>query len=81
MICYASLTGTRRNLAAAMIKSLRSERDQFKTELDKIHGARRKLSQTTGTSPAPAKKDTGLSIRDLDIRKAFDNFDWDNNAR
>jgi hypothetical protein len=63
---------------ASELKSVKTERDQLKKELDKITGARRKLSQTTGTPPASAnKKDGGLSIRDLDVRKAFDKFSWD----
>jgi hypothetical protein len=55
-----------------------SERDKYKAELDKIHGVRRKISNTTGTPPASSqKKDNGLSLKDLgDVRKAFDKFDW-----
>lgn len=64
----------------AELKSTKSERDQYKAELDKIAGARRKISHTTGTPPAPSDKskrsDNGLSIKDLDVRKSFDNYDW-----
>jgi hypothetical protein len=68
-----------KNLASEL-KSVKTERDQLKKELDKITGVRRKLSQTAGTPPASAsKKDGGLSIRDLDVRKAFDKFSWDDN--
>lgn len=61
------------------LKAAKAERDQFKTELDKITGARRKISQTTGTPPASSsagKNGEGLSIKNLDIRKAFDNYQW-----
>jgi hypothetical protein len=63
------------------LKSTKAERDQYKTELDKIAGARRKISHTTGTPPAPSDKSKrsdngGLSIKDLDVRKSFDNYDW-----
>jgi hypothetical protein len=62
------------------LKSVKAERDQFKAELDKIAGARRKISQTSGTPPAPAagskKNGTGLSIHDLDVRKAMNDYDW-----
>ena len=62
------------------LKSTKAERDQYKTELDKIAGARRKISHTTGTPPAPSDKskrsDNGLSIKDLDVRKSFDAYDW-----
>jgi hypothetical protein len=62
------------------LKSTKAERDQYKTELDKIAGARRKISHTTGTPPAPSDKskrsDNGLSIKDLDVRKSFENYDW-----
>jgi hypothetical protein len=64
----------------AELKSTKSERDQYKAELDKIAGARRKISHTTGTPPTPSDKskrsDNGLSIKDLDVRKALDNYDW-----
>ena len=60
------------------LKSVKTERDQLKKELDKITGVRRKLSQTTGTAPASANKKDGLSLKDgsLDVRKAFDKYDW-----
>jgi hypothetical protein len=63
------------------LKSIKAERDQYKTELDKIAGVRRKISHTTGTPPAPSDKSKrsdngGLSIKDLDVRKALDNYDW-----
>ncbi len=63
------------------LKSTKAERDQYKTELNKIAGVRRKISHTTGTPPAPSDKSKrsdngGLSIRDLDVRKSFDSFDW-----
>jgi hypothetical protein len=61
------------------LKSTKAERDQYKAELDKIAGVRRKLSHTSGTPPAGGKKSSdngGLSIKSLDVRKAFDDFDW-----
>jgi hypothetical protein len=62
------------------LKSVKAERDQYKADLDKITGVRRKISSTTGTPPSPSGKKTtgadGLSVRDLDVRKAFDRFDW-----
>jgi hypothetical protein len=61
------------------LKEAKSERDQFKGELEKITGARRKLSHTTGTPPAPSgakQNGQGLSVKDLDIRKSFKNYDW-----
>ena len=57
-------------------KATKAERDQLRAELDRIAGARRKISQTTGTPPASSKPNSGLSIKSLDVRKAFDNFDW-----
>lgn len=65
------------------LKSVKAERDQLRTELDKIAGARRKISHTTGTPPAPAggkKNGDGLSIKDLDIRKSFERYDWGDNT-
>jgi hypoxanthine phosphoribosyltransferase len=67
------------------LKTIRAERDQYKGELDKITGARRKISHTTGTPPASSnngKKQTsdGLSIKELDIRNSFKNFDWGDNT-
>jgi hypothetical protein len=61
------------------LKTAKAERDQLKTELDKISGARRRISHTTGTPPAASGKDKpngGLSLKDLDVRKSFDKFDW-----
>lgn len=60
------------------LKSVKAERDQLRSELDKITGARRKITHTTGTPPGSAEKkpNSGLSVRDLDVRKAFDQFDW-----
>jgi DNA repair exonuclease SbcCD ATPase subunit len=68
--------------AEAELKTVKAERDQYRTELDKIAGVRRKLSSTTGTSPASSakKNGTGLSVKDLDIRKAFDSYDWGENT-
>ena len=60
-------------------KSVKAERDQLKAELDKIQGARRKISHTTGTPPASSGKDKngqGLSIKNLDVRESFKNFNW-----
>ena len=57
-------------------KTVLAERDKFRAELDKIHGVRRKLSNTNGTPPASQKKEGGLSIKDLDVRKAFEKYDW-----
>jgi hypothetical protein len=62
------------------LKSAEAERDQLRSELEKIQGVRRRISHTTGTPPASKDKDSGknggLSIRDLDIRKSFEKFDW-----
>jgi hypothetical protein len=60
------------------LKSVKAERDQIKADLDKITGARRKISSTTGTPPAtPGKKTSdGLSVKNLDVRESFKNFDW-----
>ncbi len=68
------------------LKSTKSERDQYKTELDKIAGVRRKISHTTGTAPASTDKgkrgdNGGLSIHNLDVRKALDDYDWDDTSR
>ena len=57
--------------------SVKTERDQLRQELDRIAGARRKISQTTGTPPASSTKSKdGLSINDLDVRKSFDRYNW-----
>jgi hypothetical protein len=60
------------------LKDAKAERDQLRNDLEKINGARRRLSNTTGTPPTSAKPQTngGLSLKDLDIRKSFRNFDW-----
>jgi hypothetical protein len=63
------------------LKTAQTERDRYKSELDKIAGVRRKLSSTSGTPPTPAgTKGKGnnetLSIKDLDVRKSFDRYDW-----
>jgi len=62
------------------LKETKSERDQLKTDLEKISGARRRISQTTGTPPTPTgakpQNGQGLSLKDLDVRKSFKNFDW-----
>lgn len=63
----------------AELKTTKAERDQLKAELDKIQGARRKISHTTGTPPASSGKDKngqGLSIKNLDVRESFKNFNW-----
>jgi predicted nucleic acid-binding Zn-ribbon protein len=58
-------------------KSIKTERDQLRAELDRIAGARRKISNTTGTPPATASKSSqGLSIKDLDVRKSFEKYNW-----
>lgn len=62
------------------LKTIRAERDQLKSELDKIGGARRRISHTSGTPPTPSGKEKssngGLSLKDLDVRKSFEKFDW-----
>jgi hypothetical protein len=84
----ASVEATRAKLQDGQIKEMetelkatKKERDQLRTELDKISGARRRISHTSGTPPAPSGKDAkkngnGLSIKDLDVRKALNDFDW-----
>jgi hypothetical protein len=75
----AMLLETLYNEAEKRAKSAEAERDQYKSELDKITAARRKISSTAGTPPStPGKKQTGdgLSVRDLDVRKSFDRYDW-----
>ena len=65
------------------LKTAKAERDQLKAELDKIQGARRRISHTTGTPPTSSSKEKsngGLSIRDLDVRKSFEKFDWGDGA-
>lgn len=61
------------------LEAVKTERDQLRKELDKITGARRRMTHTTGTPPAPTgekKNGTGLSLKDLDVRKSFDSYDW-----
>ena len=62
------------------LKEIKTERDRLKTEMEKITGARRKLTHTTGTPPTPTgakpQNGQGLSLKDLDIRKSFQKFDW-----
>ena len=62
------------------LKATKKERDQLRAELDKISGARKRISHTTGTPPAPSGKEkngnNGLSIKNLDVRQAFDNYQW-----
>jgi hypothetical protein len=63
------------------LKATKTERDQLRTELDKIGGARRRISHTTGTPPSSSSKDKngqGLSLSKdgLDIHKSFERFDW-----
>ena len=64
----------------AELKSIKTERDQLKKELDKISGARRRIAHTSGTPPTPSGKEKSsngsLSIKDLDVRNSFKNFDW-----
>lgn len=65
------------------LDSTKAERDQLRTQLDKIAGARRKLATTTtGTPPATAAKrdGNGLSVKNLDVRKSFQSF-WDEQDR
>ena len=62
------------------LKSTKSERDKYKTELDKINGARRRLA-TTPAAPGAPRKDSGMSIRNLDVRKSFEDFDWGDNNK
>lgn len=66
------------------LKDIKDERDRYKTELEKITGARRKLAQTTGSQPSTAdakKNGQGLSLKDLsDPRKAMQSF-WDEQDR
>jgi hypothetical protein len=62
----------------AELKTVKSERDRYKSELDRITGARRKITHTTGTPPAtqqPKNGSQGLSIKDLgDPRKAMESY-------
>jgi hypothetical protein len=47
-------------------------------DLDKITGARRKITATSGTPPTSAKKNgEGLTLKGLDVREAIKNFDWE----
>lgn len=59
------------------LRDAQAERDQLKSELGKISGARRKISQTTGTPPASSTPNgQGLSIKSLDVRDSFKRFNW-----
>ena len=61
------------------IKELIRDRDKYKSDLEKITGARRRLAQTTGSQPSsePKKNGQGLSLKDLsDPRKAMNDF-WE----
>jgi hypothetical protein len=67
------------NQISEELKSTKAERDQLRSELDRIAGARRKMASSTGTppTPTPAKNapiNNGLSIKDLDVRKSFQTF-------
>jgi hypothetical protein len=60
-------------------KTAEAERDQLRSELEKIQGVRRRISHTTGTPPTSSGKEKsngGLSIKDLDVRRSFEKFDW-----
>lgn len=60
-------------------KAAKAERDQLRSELDKIQGSRRKISHTTGTPPAGSSKEKngqGLTLKGLDVRESFKDFDW-----
>src|SRR5215469_9766430 len=75
----ASLLEEQYNQVAEELRTTKAERDQLRTELDKIAGARRKMAASTGTPPAsaPAKNaplNGSLSIKDLDVRKSFQSF-------
>jgi hypothetical protein len=65
---------------ASELKSVKAERDQLKKEIDKITGARRKLANTTGTPTPSANKNGNLSVKNLDVRQAFEKFDWGENT-
>jgi dynactin complex subunit len=59
------------------VKELKSERDKYKTELEKITGARRRLAQSSGSQPSAEVKKNGqaLSLKDLaDPRKSMEDF-------
>jgi hypothetical protein len=63
------------------LKSTKAERDKYKAEIDKIAGVRKKLAgATTGTPPGGAQKKESLSLKNLDIRQAFDNYDWNDSG-
>jgi hypothetical protein len=67
------------NQMAEELKSTKAERDQLRSELDRIAGARRKMAASSGTppTPSPAKNapiNNGLSIKNLDVRKSFETF-------
>jgi len=89
----AALTATQTQIMDAQIvnlekelKETKAERDQLKSDLEKINGARRRISQTSGTPPSPTgakpqQNGQGLSIHDLDVRKSFRNFDWGDGSK
>jgi hypothetical protein len=63
------------------LENVTKERDQLKKELEKIQGARKRITHTTGTpvtSPGP-KNGQGLTLKDLDVRKAMRDYDWGDN--
>jgi hypothetical protein len=68
------------NKMAEELRTTKAERDQLRTDLDKIAGVRRKMAASSGTAPAAtaatknAPLNNGLSIKDLDVRKSFDAF-------
>jgi hypothetical protein len=67
------------NQMSEELKGTKAERDQLRSELDRIAGARRKMASSSGTppTPTPAKNapiNNGLSIKDLDVRKSFQTF-------
>jgi hypothetical protein len=65
------------------VKETRAQRDQYKTELEKIGAARRKIAHSSGTreNAQERKNNQGLSLKDLDVRKSFDSYDWGDNSR
>jgi len=62
------------------LKDIKAERDQFKAELDKITGARRRLINTTGTPTGAQKKEAPSLKQGLDLNNSFKNF-WDEQDR
>ena len=76
----ASLLEEQYSQVAEELRTTKTERDQLRSELDRIAGARRKMAASTGTPPvsAPAKNaplNGGLSLKSgLDVRKSFDQY-------